>query len=72
MDKIKVYCACSWFNSSQKIYMNNVYKALKENKTCDWENSYRPLDHQYKGVDISVNPEFLDNEYQRASDKVVF
>lgn len=67
MGKVKVYQACSWFNSRQKNHMDNVYRALKDNPTCDYENSYRPLDHQYKGMDISRNPEFLDDEYQRTS-----
>lgn len=67
MSKVKVYQACSWFNREQSKHMKDVYKLLKENKTCDYENSYRPLDHQYKGMDISRNPEFLDDEYQRTS-----
>lgn len=67
MDKVKVYQACSWFNPEQAKHMKDVYKTLKENKTVDWDNSYRPLDHQYKGMDISHNPEFLDDEYQRTS-----
>ncbi|WP_289146224.1 nucleoside 2-deoxyribosyltransferase [uncultured Megamonas sp.] len=67
MSKVKVYCACSWFDQEQTKHMKNVYKALKENKTCDWDNSYRPLDHQYKGIAVDENPEFLDDEYQRAA-----
>lgn len=65
--KVKVYCACSWFTDSQKIHMDKVYEDLMVNPTVDWENSYRPLDHQYKGMDISSNPEFLNDEYQRTS-----
>lgn len=65
MNKVKVYQGCSWFNNSQKKHMEDVYQALKDNKTCDYANSYRPLDNQYKGMDISRNSEFLDNKYQR-------
>ena len=65
MSKVKVYCACSWFNPTQKKHMDKVYKALKENKTCDYENSYRPLDLQFEGINVDENPEFLEDHYQQ-------
>lgn len=67
MNKVKVYCAASWFNDRQKVHMDKVYEDLMINTTVDWENSYRPLDHQYQGIAIDENPEFLDDEYQRAA-----
>ena len=67
MNKVKVYCAASWFNDRQKVHMDKVYEDLMINPTVDWENSYRPLDHQYQGIAVDENPEFLDDEYQRAA-----
>ena len=65
MDKVKVYQACSWFNAEQTNHMKDVYKILKENKTCDYENSYRPLDLQFEGINVDENPEFLEEHYQQ-------
>ena len=65
MNKVKVYCACSWFNAEQTNHMKDVYKILKENKTCDYENSYRPLDLQFEGINVDENPEFLEDHYQQ-------
>lgn len=65
MNKVKVYQACSWFKGEQTKHMKDVYKTLKENKTCDYENSYRPLDLQFEGVNVDENPEFLEEHYQQ-------
>lgn len=64
---VKVYCACSWFDTLQKKHLNDVYHDLILNETVDWDNSYRPLDNQYQGINVDENPEFLDEEYQRAA-----
>lgn len=61
--KVKVYCACSWFNDSQKIHMDKVYEDLMVNPTVDWENSYRPLDHQYQGQNVNEDDSILKDHY---------
>ncbi len=59
MRKNRLYLACSWFTAKQKELMDKGYALLKENPTVDWENSYRPLDHQYQGINIDDHPEML-------------
>lgn len=63
MNKVKVYCACSWFNDSQKIHMDKVYEDLMVNPTVDWENSYRPLDHQFEGQNVDEDDSILKDHY---------
>lgn len=65
MDKVKVYCACSWFTDSQKIHMDKVYEDLMINPTVDWENSYRPLDHQFEGQNVDEDDSILKDHYGR-------
>lgn len=64
---VKVYQGCSWFNKEQTQHMNNVFAALKENPTVDYKHSFRPLDDQFNDIDISKEPEFLNNFYQSLS-----
>lgn len=54
-----IYMACAWFNDEQTKMMNDGYKALKKNPTVDWENSYRPLEHQYEGINVEEHPEWM-------------
>ena len=54
-----IYMACAWFNEEQTKMMNDGYKKLKENHTVDWENSYRPLEHQYAGINVEEHPEWM-------------
>lgn len=61
MRKNKLYVACSWFTPEQKRIMHEGYGLLEKNPTVDWEGSYRPLDHQYKGWNTDNHPELLSN-----------
>lgn len=54
-----IYMACAWFNEEQTKMMNEGYKKLKANPTVDWENSYRPLEHQYAGINVEEHPEWM-------------
>lgn len=65
MNKVKVYQACSWFNTEQSDHMNKVYKTLKENETVDWDNSYRPLDNQFEGQNVDEDSTILKDHYGR-------
>lgn len=66
--KNRLYIACSWFTKDQLAIMNKGYEELKKNPTVDWENSYRPLDHQYNGWSTITHPELLQNkEWQIAT-----
>ncbi|MDN6899617.1 nucleoside 2-deoxyribosyltransferase [Oenococcus sicerae] len=64
----KVYFACSWFSDSQTAYMKQGISLIEQNKTVDWQHSFYPLDHQYKGLAIPDHPELLeDTEWQLAT-----
>lgn len=65
MGKVKVYCACSWFNDYQKVHMDKVYEDLMLNKSVDWDNSYRPLDHQFEGQNVDEDDSILKDHYGR-------
>lgn len=63
-----VYMANSWFNDEQERQRKLGMEAMKNNKSIDYENSFRPLEHQYKGWSINDNPDLLKNaEWQRAT-----
>lgn len=65
MSKVKVYQACSWFNEEQAKHMKDVYQATKDNETVDWDNSYRPLDHQFEGTNIEEDDSIMKDHYGR-------
>lgn len=67
--KIKVaYFGESWFNPAQEALRLKGTEAMKANPTIDWDNSFVPIDHQYKGLLVSENPELLaDKEWQLAT-----
>lgn len=68
MRKNKLYLACSWFTPEQKKLMAEGYARLAKNPTVDWEGSYRPLDHQYRGWNTDNHPELLsDREWEIAT-----
>ena len=54
-----LYMACAWFNDEQIAFMKAGYDKLKQNATVAWDSSYRPLDHQYKGINVEEHPEYL-------------
>lgn len=66
--KNTVYMAESWFNDEQNALRDAGMKAMKKNPTIDWEHSYRPIEHQYKGMLVTEHPEILsDKEWQMAT-----
>ena len=69
MNKAKtVYFGAGWFNEKQNKAYQDAMKALEANPTIDLENSYIPLDNQYKGIDVGKHPEYLhDREWATAT-----
>ena len=69
MTKTKtVYFGAGWYNDKQNDAYKKTMKALEENPTIDLENSYVPLDHQYKGINVEEHPEYLrDREWETAT-----
>lgn len=57
--KKSLYLACSWFSPEEEQYMQQGQAALAQNPTVDWENSFRPLEHQFNDVDVTKQPEML-------------
>ena len=47
-----VYFCAGWFTDNQNKAYKNAMAAIKENPTVDVENSYVPLEHQYKGLRV--------------------
>ena len=63
-----VYFCAGWFTDKQNKAYNDAMEAIKENPTIDVENSYVPLQHQYKGVRVDEHPEILeDREWATAT-----
>ncbi|MBD7894667.1 MULTISPECIES: nucleoside 2-deoxyribosyltransferase [Limosilactobacillus] len=63
-----VYFCAGWFTDKQNKAYQNAMNAIKENPTVDVENSYIPLDHQYKGLRVDEHPELLeDREWATAT-----
>ncbi|KRN58795.1 nucleoside 2-deoxyribosyltransferase [Limosilactobacillus secaliphilus] len=69
MSKTKtVYFCAGWFNEKQNRAYKAAMKAIEDNPTVDVENSYVPLDHQYKGLSVAEHPELLkDREWATAT-----
>lgn len=60
MSKTKtIYFGAGWFNDKQNKAYREAMAALKQNPTIDLENSYIPLDNQYKGLAVKDHPELL-------------
>lgn len=60
MTKTKtVYFGAGWFNDQQNQAYQAAMAALKANPTVDLENSYVPLQNQYKGIRVDEHPEYL-------------
>ena len=47
-----LYFGAGWFNEKQNKAYKEAMEALKQNPTVDLENSYVPLDNQYKGIRV--------------------
>lgn len=63
-----VYMANAWFNDEQERQRKLGMEAMKNNASIDYENSFRPMEHQYKGWTINDHPDLLRNaEWQRAT-----
>lgn len=59
------YYAGGWFNDVQCKLLSDGKKALIANSTVDFDNSYVPLEHQYKGLDVDSHPDLMqDQEWQ--------
>lgn len=69
MNKSKtVYFCAGWFTDKQNRAYQEAMKAIEANPTVDVENSYVPLQHQYKGLQVDEHPELLeDREWATAT-----
>ena len=45
-----VYFCAGWFTDKQNKAYEKAMEAIKNNPTVDVDNSYVPLQHQYKGL----------------------
>lgn len=63
-----VYFCAGWFTDKQNKAYKDAMKAIEDNPTIDVENSYIPLQHQYKGLRVDEHPELLeDREWATAT-----
>ena len=63
-----VYFCAGWFTDKQNKAYQDAMAAIKKNPTIDLENSYVPLQHQYKGLRVDEHPELLkDREWATAT-----
>ena len=63
-----VYFCAGWFTDKQNKAYKEAMDAIKKNPTVDVENSYVPLQHQYKGLRVDEHPELLeDREWAMAT-----
>lgn len=63
-----VYFAAGWFSDKQVKVYDQALAAIEANDTIDRENSYIPLEHQYKGLRVDEHPELLhDKEWATAT-----
>lgn len=63
-----VYFCAGWFSEKQNAAYKKAMEAIKANDTVDVENSYIPLEHQYKGLRVDEHPELLeDREWAMAT-----
>lgn len=69
MSKSKtVYFCAGWFTDKQNKAYADAMRAIKANPTIDVENSYIPLQHQYKNIRVDEHPEVLrDREWANAT-----
>ena len=69
MNKSKtVYFCAGWFTDKQNRAYQEAMKAIEANPTVDVENSYVPLQHQYKGLRVDEHPVLLeDREWATAT-----
>lgn len=58
-NKKTVYFGAGWFNEKQTKAYDQAMEALKNNPTIDMENSYVPLQNQYKDIRVDEHPEYL-------------
>lgn len=56
-----VYFCAGWFTDKQNKAYKEAMEVIKNNPTVDVENSYVPLQHQYKGVRVDEHPEILED-----------
>ena len=69
MSKTIYFCA-GWFTDKQNKAYQAAMTAIKQNPTIDVENSYVPLQHQYKNIRVDEHPEYLhDKEWATATFK---
>ena len=69
MSKTIYFCA-GWFTDKQNQAYQAAMTAIKQNPTIDVENSYVPLQHQYKNIRVDEHPEYLhDKEWATATFK---
>ena len=62
MPKKTIYFGAGWFTDRQNKAYKEAMEALKENPTIDLENSYVPLENQYKGIRVDEHPEYLHDK----------
>ncbi|MBB1078721.1 nucleoside 2-deoxyribosyltransferase [Limosilactobacillus sp. STM2_1] len=63
-----VYFCAGWFTDKQNKAYEAAMEAIQANSTVDVENSYVPLQHQYKGLRVDEHPELLqDREWSTAT-----
>lgn len=63
-----VYFGSGWFTPKQEEAYSKAMEAINKNNTVDRENSYVPLEHQYKGLRVDEHPELLsDKEWSNAT-----
>ena len=65
-----IYFCAGWFTDKQNKAYQAAMTAIKQNPTIDVENSYVPLQHQYKNIRVDEHPEYLhDKEWATATFK---
>lgn len=63
MQKAKtVYFCAGWFTEKQNKAYKQAMAAIQDNPTIDVENSYIPLQHQYKNLRVDEHPELLEDK----------
>ena len=56
-----VYLCAGWYTDKQNKAYNEAMEDIKANPTVDVENSYVPLQHQYKGLRFDEHPVMLED-----------
>ncbi|NVY95603.1 nucleoside 2-deoxyribosyltransferase [Lactobacillus sp. DCY120] len=65
MNQRRIYLACSWFSPEEVEFLQQGQQALRQNTSIDWDNSFRPLEHQFQDLDVQKHPEaFADPLWQ--------